>query len=159
MNINKMTKIVLDCILQPEYINKDYKTHILNFLQEKYTYKSLKQGYIVKIHKIIDIIHNYIDYNYNLCIKTLCETEIIRLIKDIELNDCEITMIHNNGIFVIKHTIKILIPNNDNNKFEYNNNSCEYNKRVYNCGDKIDIIIQDVRFEKNEYTCIGIFKD
>lgn len=151
-------KIILDCILEPQYINKNYKNHILENLKKKYIYTSLEQGYIVSINKIIEVFYNEIDNNNNLFIKTLCDTEIIKLMRGIILEDCEITMIHNNGIFVKKYTIKILIPNNEN-LFEYGNNSCKYKNNVLNCGDKIDVMIQDIRFEKNEYTCIGIFKD
>ena len=151
-------KIVLDCILEPKFLDKNYKEHLIEILKKKYTYVSVKQGYIVSVNKILDIIYNEIDTNYNLKIKTLCDTNIIKLDKGIILRDCKITMIHNNGIFVNKYTIKILIPNNDN-LFEYENNSCRYKDKVLKCGDSIEVKIQDIRFEKNEYTCIGIFKD
>jgi len=150
-------KIVLDCILSPKDINTDYQNNILKKLQEEYTFKSLKQGYITKVNNIIDILYNNINSNYNLNVKSLCDVNIIELKKDIILEDCEIIMIHNNGIFVNKFTIKILIPNN--NTFEYSNNQCIYKDKVYKCTDKINVVIQDIRFEKNEYTCIGIFKD
>ena len=150
-------KIVLDCILEPRFITKDYRNNILKKLKEEFTYKSLKQGYISKVNSIVDIVYNYIDSNYNLNIKSLCDVDLIELKKDVELRDCNIIMIHNNGIFVNKFTIKILITNN--NTFEYSNNQCVYKDKTYKCGDKINVIIQDIRFEKNEYTCIGIFKD
>lgn len=151
-------KIVLDCVLKPEYLNKGYMKHILDILKKEYTFTSRKQGYIVNIKNIIDIIHNKIDHNHNICIKTLCDVDVIKLLKDIILKECEIIMIHNNGIFVKKYTIKILIPNIDN-VFVYNQNSCHYKDKVLKCGDKINVKIQDIRFEKNEYTCIGTFKD
>tara|TARA_Y100000389_G_scaffold109146_1_gene106225 strand:- start:392 stop:850 length:459 start_codon:yes stop_codon:yes gene_type:complete len=151
-------KIVLDCILKPEYLNKGYKEHILNILKEEYIFTSKEQGYIIDIYNIEDIIHNYIDHNFDVRVKTLCDVDIIKLVKDIILEDCEIIMIHNNGIFVKKYTIKILIPNTDN-VFDYNNNTCHYKDKLFECGDKISVQIQDIRFEKNEYTCIGTFKD
>ena len=150
-------KIILNCILEPKFITKEYYNNILKKLQEEFTYKSLKQGYIIKVNSIVDLIYNYIDSNYNLHIKCLCDVDLIELKKDVELRDCNIIMIHNNGIFVNKFTIKILITNN--NTFEYSNNQCVYKDKTYKCGDKINVIIQDIRFEKNEYTCIGIFKD
>lgn len=151
-------KIVLDCVLKPEYLNKDYKKHILDILKKEYTFTSKQQGYIVDIKNIIDIIHNNIDHNHNIYIKTLCDVDVIKLLKNIILNDCEIIMIHNNGIFVKKYTIKILIPNTDN-IFDYSQNVCHYKGKLLECGDKISVNIQDIRFEKNEYTCIGTFKD
>ena len=157
---NKMqSKIVLNCLLEPKFLDKNYEKHILTKLKETHNNSSITSGYIIEVNNILDIIHNNINVNNLLEIKLLCLVELLKLQVNTTIDDCNIVMIHNNGIFVNKYKIKILIPNNEENNFTYINNTCKYKDRILSCGDLIDIIIVDIRFEKNEYTCIGKFKD
>lgn len=153
------SKIVLKSILEPRFLDKNYKQHILKNLRETHNNSAISTGYIIEVRDILDIIHNFININNLLEIKLLCLVDLLKLQVNSVIKDCEIVMIHNNGIFVNKYKIKILIPNNKLNSFEYQNNTCHYKDQLLTCGDIIDVIIVDIRFEKNEYTCIGKFKD
>ena len=153
------TNIVLDCILEYDLLDKNYKKNILNNLQKIHNNTSISSGYIVEVNQILDIIYNEININNNLVLKVLCLVDLLKIEHDKEINNCKVVMIHNNGIFVNRFKIKILIPNNEENTFTYINNTCKYKNKIINLGDLIDIIIVDIRFEKNEYTCIGKFKD
>lgn len=149
-------KIVLDCILKPHNLNKNYKESILDSLRLKYNYTCKHSGYIIDIVNIIDTIHNYINSNNDIVVSLLCLCKTIELKKGVHLN-CKIDAIYTSGVFVSLSKIKILIPNKDN--FTSINNECHIKDRVYRVGDYIDVIINTIRFEKNEYTCLGTFKD
>ena len=149
-------KIVLDCIIKPHHLNKNYKESILDTLRLKYNYTCKNAGYIIDIESIIDTIHNYINCNNDIIVSLLCMCKTIELKKGVHLN-CKIDAIYTSGIFVSLSKIKILIPNKDN--FISINNECHYKDCVYRVGDFVDIIINTIRYEKNEYTCLGTFKD
>ena len=64
-------------------------------------------------------------------------------------------MIHNSGVFVNLSNIKILIPNKNN--FSCENNKLIINDKTFVKGDLINVKITNIRYEKNKYSCLGIF--
>lgn len=144
--------LVLDCDINPNQLNSNYKDIIYDILKNMYEKKSIKSGYIISINKIKDFIHNNIN-NGVVSLKLLCECDVYKPIIDDTVN-CKVEMIHINGIFVTKYNIKILIPNTLN-IFEIRNNKCIYNEKEINIGDNIDITIKQIRFDNLNFTCIG----
>tara|TARA_B100000131_G_C17969229_1_gene553740 strand:- start:105 stop:569 length:465 start_codon:yes stop_codon:yes gene_type:complete len=148
------TNIVLDCIFPPDLLTREWKNSLLDILKEKYEDTSHSVGYIKKVTNIKDIIHNWIDSNHNLNIKVFCDCDII-ILNIGNILECEIQMIHNSGVFVNLSNIKILIPNKNN--FSCENNKLIINDKTFVKGDLINVKITNIRYEKNKYSCLGIF--
>ena len=144
----------LECIFPPNLLNKDWKINLFEILKNKYEETAQLNGYIKKVNKVIDIIHNRIDSNHNITIKTFCECDMI-VLKVGNIMRCNIDMIHQSGVFVNLSNIKILVPNK--NQFECRDNQLHIHNKIYNKGDEIDVKITNIRYEKNKYSCLGIF--
>jgi DNA-directed RNA polymerase subunit E'/Rpb7 len=154
-----MTNIVLSSVLEPHYLTHDYKNHLLSIYKNKYESTGNDIGYIVNILAIKDIISTNLNNDSQIIVESLCNCNIFK--PDIGMKvDCVIDMIHINGIFVSKYTIKILIPSSNNN-YEYCNNSFKMGGKEFKVGDTIQIEIVNIRYDKYIYSCIGklILKD
>jgi DNA-directed RNA polymerase subunit E'/Rpb7 len=132
---------------------------LLDIYRTKYESTGNDLGYIVKIHKINDIISTNLNNNSEIIVESLCNCNIFKPEVGLKIN-CVIDMIHINGIFVSIYKIKILIPSTTN-QYEYLGNSFKINNIQYNIGDYIDIEIVNIRYDKYVYSCIGklILKD
>ena len=147
-----MVLITLKSVFPPNLLEKGYKKNLINLYKEEFNNKSNKNGYIIDVNNIKEIISTFIDTNNNIMVNSLCDCEIFKPVIGAQL-ECQIDMIHINGIFVSKYDIKILIMSNES--YTYNNNKFTYKDKVYVKGDSILVEITNVRFEKYVYTCIG----
>ena len=136
----------------PRLLKKGYKQELLNLYRNKYNTKSIKNGYIININNIVDIISTILDNNNNIIVKSLCDCNIFTPTIGLQTM-CNIDMIHINGIFVSKYNIKILIVSDES--YTYNNNTFIYKDTIYSKNDQINVELTNIRFEKNIYTCIG----
>ena len=57
--------VVLEYLLEPEYLDKNYKTTILSLLGDKYTGKSQKFGLIKSVDELKEIYDALYAYNYD----------------------------------------------------------------------------------------------
>jgi len=144
--------VVLNCKVQPHNLTGNYRNTIYDLLKTRYVNKSLTVGYIITVNSIKEFIHNKI-INGDVHVKMLCDCDVYKPIIN-DIITCNVNMIHINGIFVNKYGIRILLPNT-NNIFLIKNNQCIYNDRTININDCIDVRIKQIRFENNNYTCIG----
>lgn len=154
-----MTNVVLSTVLKPAYLTTNYKKDLLLDYKKKYESTGTKLGYIVTVSSIKDIISSNISNNTEIVVESLCDCVIFK--PNIGLTvTCTIDMIHINGIFVSKYKIKILIPSSTN-EYEYRHDSFVVDGEEYKIGDKIDIEIVNIRYDKFIYSCIGklILKD
>lgn len=144
--------VVLTCKVQPHNLTGNCKNTMYELLKTRYVNKSLTIGYIINVNSIKEFIHNKI-INGDVHVKMLCECDVYKpTINDIIT--CKVNMIHINGVFVSTYGIRILLPNT-NNIFIIKNNQCIYNNRTININDSINVCIKQIRFENNNYTCIG----
>tara|TARA_E500000331_G_C16871504_1_gene546403 strand:+ start:50 stop:283 length:234 start_codon:yes stop_codon:yes gene_type:complete len=67
--------------------------------------------------------------------------------------NCKIDLIHVNGLFMSKYDIKIMVPKTDD--YIFKSDHIMINNKKYIVGDLLDILIIDVRYYKNIYSCIG----
>lgn len=142
----------LKSILQPKYLNSEYKEKLLQAYKTDYEKSSNENGYIVKINNIIDIVSSCINNNNDIIIISNCDCTIFKPIPNMEVN-CKIDLIHVNGLFMSKYDIKIMVPKTDD--YIFNTDYILINNKKYIVGDLLDIIIIDVRYYKNIYSCIG----
>ena len=154
-----MTDVVLSSILKPEFLTSDYKDYLLSDYKRRYESTGNDLGYIIKVSSIKDIISSNINNNTEIIVESLCDCLIFKPEIGLKVR-CAIDMIHVNGIFVSKYTIKILIPSSTN-EYEYKHDSFIVGDKEYNIGDEIDIEIVNIRYDKYIYSCIGklILKD
>ena len=142
----------LKSILQPKYLNSEYKRKLLQSYKGDYEKSSNENGYIVKINNIIDIVSSHINNNNDIIIVSKCNCSIFKPIPNMEVN-CKIDLIHVNGLFMSKYDIKIMVPKSD--EYIFKSDHILINNKKYIVGNNLDIIIIDVRYYKNIYSCIG----
>lgn len=151
-------KVVLEknIDIDPQYLNET----LLSAIEEQFQKGSsctLKDGY-VKSKKILSIKSNVISKIHNkisFTVKYLAET--IKPEKNVKL-ECAINNIFPSGVLLEYEKIKIFIPvsNLIKNNFTINKNIINgKDSETIKIGDKIKIIIQDVRFENKNFICIA----
>jgi DNA-directed RNA polymerase subunit E'/Rpb7 len=148
------TNVVLECVFPPHFLNKNWKNSLLDILRERYENTSHTLGYIKTVNKMKDVIHNWIDSNHCINIKVFCDCDVI-ILKVGNVLKCQIQMIHNSGVFVNLSHIKILVPNKNN--FTCEDNKLTIGDKLFVKDDWIDVQITNIRYEKNKYSCLGIF--
>lgn len=144
--------LILTSVLEPRFLHKNFKDDLIKVYKDEYENKSLSEGYIVKIKKIEDIVSSVINNNNDIIVKSKCECEIFNPIVGDDM-DCNIDLIHINGVFMSKYGIKIIVPSSDD--YKYNSNYIEVGGRKFRVGDNITIRIVNVRYDKFTYSCIG----
>ena len=144
--------VVLEYLLEPEYLDKNYKTTILSLFGDKYTGKSQKFGLIKSVDELKEIIRREIQGG-NVRMSMLCECDIIKPTINLEVK-CIVDMVHVNGIFVNFEDIRVLIPNT-NHEFDVIDNKCRYKTIDINVGDTITVKIKNIRYDNSKFSCIG----
>ena len=142
--MNKNIEITEKIRLQPNELDGNLNEHILDNLVKKYQGKCIKEGYIVKIVKIIDRSLGEVslvdfDSNVNYVVKFMAnisnpkENEVIK--------DCLVTLVNSIGIFAEKDFLTIIVTSNNLEK--------GYEKK-YKSGDKLNISVNKIKFELND---------
>jgi hypothetical protein len=159
-----MSRITIDkkIFVEPKYLDSKILSHIYKMLQEQMVGKcDQNYGYILKIYESINILGNIVAsassgafFNVRFDIKTL-KPKIGCLYKGI------VCMIFPEGIFVeVSNKMKILIRIDKMNGFKYNKNKNLFkkNEQTISKDDVVEIIIEMIKFEKQNFNCIGSLK-
>lgn len=147
--------------IEPKYLDKNILTNITS----QFNYKNectLKHGYI-NPKKIISIDSNIVTKTNNKVsfrVRFLAET--FKPEKGMELT-CNVNTIIPSGIFLDYEQVKIMVPlkNIKSNGYVYNKGIFTNEKdesNAINIGDKIKVIITELRFEKKKFICIASMK-
>ena len=157
------TKVIdLSVELPPQYMVKQIKKFVLSFAKEKYEGTcSREHGYIVSIVKYMKTISTYLNDNTNNIMfissfKVLCLKPEVR-----NKLSCVVDMLFRHGIFAQINNLKILVPASTLEDFTFNKDVFSKKKINIRKGDTINIIITEIKYEKQNYSCIGKlnFKD
>ena len=131
----------------PDLNKRENNDEILEIYKKTYENTcSKKYGYIIKVLDIKQIIEKKISiYNGKVIVK--CEILIDSLYPKVGLViNGNIQQIFPQGmIIIVKNIMKTFIPTK--------------NKINFNIGDEITIKLEQIRFQKGKYDCIGIFKE
>lgn len=148
--------------IEPQYLNKDLLKNIEEQFQKGPTC-TMKDGYI-KSRKILSVSSNVISKIHNKVSFTIVYVaETIKPEKNMKL-DCVINNIFPSGVLLEYEKIKIFIPlsNVVKNNYVINKNILEPKEKsdndknvVIKIGDKIKVVIQDVRFENKNFICVA----
>jgi DNA-directed RNA polymerase subunit E'/Rpb7 len=143
-----------------KHIGHDYKEHIHKNLINMYQNKcSHKYGYILDIENINNIYNNNLINSRNDCIifNVVCTAKVLKP----EVNQIlkgDVFMIIEDGILLkIINKINVLVPSYFIQKYTYEDGKFidEEHQKCISVGDKIDIKIYKIRYENNNFSCIG----
>ena len=161
------TLLDTEIYLETEHINANYKDYLLQKLKTQHEGTASEQFGIVKSIDEIKMLEQkrILDNStYVIFHATILAHRYKPKKKD--LLHIPITKITLYGIFISDHQIRILIPQaylNEDYMIERQDaifilKCCSSNKVFYE-GDKIPVEIQDIKFEKNGFSCLALIKE
>ena len=160
MALQKIIELPLE--ISPEYMVKQIKKYVYDFAKSKYEGTCSKEnGYIVSVKKYLKTVSVHLNDNSNN-IMFLAKFKVLCLKPEINKKfSCVVEMIFRHGIFAQINNLKVLVPASILEDFEFNKDSFTKKNLSIKKGDTIDIIITEIKYEKQNYSCIGKlnFKD
>jgi DNA-directed RNA polymerase subunit E'/Rpb7 len=159
-----MSRITIDkkIYLEPKYLDSKLVSHIYKILQEQMVGKcDQNYGYILKIYESLNIIGNTVAsassgvfFNVRFDIKTL-KPKIGGIYQG------TVCMVFQEGIFVeVSNKMKILIRIDKMNDYKYSKskNIFKKNDKTISKDDTVEILIEMIKYEKQNFNCIGSLK-
>jgi len=158
----KKTYIEKSIILLPQQLDKNYEQTLFEMIQKECENICIKDiGYIRKLVKINKIVHNDImKMTPNVNLKLLLEVESYLPQVGDQLQ-IKVEFIFTHGIFANFNTLKLLIPIHNCTPYELCQEKNDFylihskTKQKIQKEDIISIEITNIRFEKNNYSCLG----
>lgn len=151
--------ICLKVELKPCQLDQDWKTHLYHTICLKHQNKCTRQdGYIIHILHISNINDQYITRTngHVMFVVNIQADCILPKIGD-EL-DAVVDMIFPHGVFCHHQMLRMMMPKCKQLQIrqEFSTNSLfhVHSKKVIRKGDIIRVVIDDVRFENDLYSCI-----
>ena len=138
------TEIVEKIILPPHNLNNDLGEHILDSLKKKYLNHCTKQGYIIKIIKILKRSTgeaSILDFEGNTAFIVRFLAEVSKPKEGDILKDCKITLVNQIGIFAEKDFLSIIITSSLLDK--------GYDSK-YKKDQKIKVEVNKIKYELND---------
>jgi DNA-directed RNA polymerase subunit E'/Rpb7 len=159
-----MQRVTIDkkIYLEPQFLNENLVLHISKSIKDQILGKCDKNnGYILKIYDNISILGNKVSssgsgvyFNVRIDVKTLMP-------KIGGVYEGVVCFLFCDGIFVEVHgKMKILIRIDSMNGYKYNKikNIFKKDTKTIAEGDKVEISINMVKYEKQNFNCIGNLK-
>lgn len=160
-----MSRITIDkkiCI-EPKFLDSKLLSHLYSKIQEQMIGKCDKNyGYILKVYESINILENIVSsagagifFNVRFDIKVL-KPKIGAVYQGI------VCMIFQEGLFVeVSNKMKVLIRIDKMDGYKYSKTKQIFKKDEHTIskGDKIEVIIEMIKYEKQNFNCIGSLKN
>jgi DNA-directed RNA polymerase subunit E'/Rpb7 len=159
-----MSRITIDkkIFIEPKFLDSKILSHIYKMLQEQMVGKcDQNYGYVLKVYESINIIGNTLAsassgvfFNIRFDIKIL-KPKIGNIYQG------KVCMIFPEGIFVeVSNKMKVLIRIDKMNGYKYskNKNNFKKNDKSISKDDTVEITIDMIKFEKQNFNCIGSLK-
>lgn len=147
--------------VEPKFLNSNVKKHIYDKICDQMLDKCDQQhGYILEIHSDIKILSNIVS---SAGVGVFFDVEFTATALKPEVGhkyDGEAVMIYAHSIFVVIGKIKVMIPVDKMNGYKYNKTKSCYTKNSKNIkvGDKVQISIDKISYDKQNFICIGSLK-
>lgn len=159
-----MSRIVMErkiCI-EPKYLDDNIKSHLLKKIQKDILGKcDQSYGYVTKIYKKIEIVENIISTaGPGVFFLVKFEAQVLKPEVGSEYEGV-VCMVSSHGIFVeVFQKIKVFIPADkmDGFKFDKNKQVFKRGKETISESDTVEISITMIRYEKQNFNCIGSLK-
>jgi DNA-directed RNA polymerase subunit E'/Rpb7 len=150
--------------MKPEQVDEHWETRLFLGICHKFQGRCTRQdGYLVSIRKILRIDDQHITRtNGNILFYVRVLAECI-LPKTGDCLDAMVDMIFPHGVFCHHHMLRMMMPMVHCKHFqirqEFSTNSLYHprTKQSIRKGDTVRVVIQDVRFENDLYSCIVSF--
>lgn len=158
-------KIRVKVEMMPEQIDSQWHTHLFVQLCNKFQGKCTREdGYIIHINKIIRIHDQYITIHGMVLffVEILAKCILPKIGDPI---DVMIDMIFNHGVFCHHQMLRMMMPSvkcqplQIRQEFSTNSLYNPLSKHVVRKGDILTVMIDDVRFENDLYSCIVSFQN
>jgi DNA-directed RNA polymerase subunit E'/Rpb7 len=157
-----MSRITIEkkICLEPNMLDENITNHLLDKIKLDYLKKcDQEHGYITKIYDKIHILDNIISSS---SIGVFFRVRFTVKAHKPQVNseyDGKVCMVFQNGIFVeVFEKMKVLIPNNKMGKYKYNKNIYKDGNKTISVGDEVKIKIDMIKYEKQNFNCIGSLK-
>lgn len=138
------TEIVEKILVAPHQLTNDLGEHILDTLKKKYLNHCTKQGYIIKINKILKRSNgeaSILDFEGNTSFVVRFQAEVSKPKEGDIIKDCKITLVNQIGIFAEKDFLSIIITSSLL--------SSGYDKK-YKKDQKINVEVSKIKYELND---------
>lgn len=147
--------------IEPEFLNGDIKKHIFNKAVSTWVGKCTKEdGYILKIHSIKKIINNHITPSTtSIIFELLLKAEVMKPEVGMKV-EAKVDLVDPQGIIVYTdEKLKIFVPSINFGDYEFDDAKNafvnEKEKKKIKLGDRINVKITAIRYEKSKFDCIG----
>jgi DNA-directed RNA polymerase subunit E'/Rpb7 len=148
--------------LEPKFLDAKLLSHIYTTLKQRFVGKCDQElGYILKIYDNITVLGNTVSsagsgifFNTRFDIKTLKPKEGC-------VYEGNVCLVFSEGIFVeVANKMKILIHVDKMNGYKYSKTKNIFKKgtKTIMIGDKLEITIEKVKYEKQNFNCLGSLK-
>ena len=157
-----MIKTISKQVYLPDrFLDNNIKNHLLTILESTYENNCTPEdGYILKIVKINNITDNIISSTNSICIFNInFDIEYLKPVIG-TLYIGKICMLFKNGFMTnIQNKMKIFIPSTSIPDFNYIDSYFMNQHLTLQENDEVSIEITNTKYQKNEYICIGMFKN
>lgn len=154
-----MNRIVIEknIPLEPNKLDKNFQKHIYEKIESLFLNKcDQENGYIIKIYDNISVLDNIFSlttsnviFKVKFGIKSI-KPEVGKTFK------AKVCMVFSNGIIAeIENKIKVVVPLNKLNDFIFQDSSFKKDNLIIKKNDIISIIIDMVKYEKQNFNCIA----
>jgi len=147
--------------LPPKFLDSNVKVHIQDIVNKEVNTCSREYGYIISILRLISCNEGTVSpTSSNILFNVKFEAETVKPESN-SIFEGTVIMIDQNGIMVgVKDILKILVPHTQIKGLKYDSTTNSYriimsNKKSIEKNDVIKVKITDIRYSRNNYSCIG----
>lgn len=157
--------ITTTIFLQPHHMGSSWRAHLEKAINDDMIGKcTVDHGYIIKvlnIHKILDQSITRVDGNIRFQLQLLAQILLPKIGEEFEAT---IELIFPHGVFCVHKMLRMIIPITRCHPFVIRQDFSNLHLhdpssgRILRKDDPIRVVISDIRFENNFYSCIADLK-
>ncbi len=153
--MDKVITITKDLELHPKFLNNNIQSHIKDIL-DKQVICSQKYGYVLKILDIINVTSLTISSITKFPVFRVTFTADALIPVEGQIIEGEIGAVFSQGVFIFKGPIKILLPLTNMKDFIFDKDEKSFTRGEYvmKAGDKVQVKLTVIKYEKKSFSCI-----
>jgi len=161
MTITQHKQIQASVLLLPDQMSTEWRKHLTEGVQKSLLGKcSFEHGYIIDIHNVTKILdHQIARLDGNVRFQVEIDATVLRPNVG-DRTDAVVEMIFPHGIFCCYRKLRMMLPLSKCPNYSLRQDFSQISlvnsttKATIRKGDTIHIIVEDVRFENDLYSCI-----
>ena len=152
-------KISMVVSLEPKFLDENINVHIKNSLDKQIGTCSQDYGYLISIKSFVISDTEISRASADIIIRLRVVAMVLKPQIDTEYSVSVVACINGNGIYAQAYgKLKILIMERNFTDFKFESGSYVFPDRTIQIGDTLNVIIKAIKYEKNNFQCIGILK-